>query len=58
MVVALLALIAIYTITQTEWGRGQAHKRVLAMLQNNAHGIVRMGPVMETCSRALRSMTW
>ena len=44
-VVVLLALIAIYTITQTEWGRGQVHKRVLAMLQNNAHGIVRMGPV-------------
>jgi translocation and assembly module TamB len=44
-VVVLLALIAIYTITQTEWGRGQVRKRVLATLQNNAHGIVRMGPV-------------
>ena len=44
-VVALLALIAVYAITQTEWGRAQVGKRILAMLQENAHGIVRMGPV-------------
>ena len=41
----LLALIALVVITQTDWGHGQVQKRVVAAIQGNAHGIVRMGPV-------------
>lgn len=43
--ILLLAVLAIFTITQTDWGRSQVRRRILAMLQENAHGIVRMGPV-------------
>ena len=41
----VLALIAIVVITQTDWGHGQVRKRVIAAIQGNAHGIVRMGPI-------------
>lgn len=44
-VVLLLAVFAVFMITQTDWGRGQVRKRILALLQENSHGIVRMGPV-------------
>ena len=43
--IALLVLIAVYAITETDWGHEQVRKRLEAMIQGNAHGIVRIGRI-------------
>src|SRR4051812_21160980 len=45
VILALVAVIAVFTITNTDWGRGQIRTRVLAAIQSNSHGIVRVGSV-------------
>ena len=44
-VVAILVVGGVFLITNTDWGREQVRKRVLAMIQDNSHGIVRIGRV-------------
>src|SRR5688500_19807566 len=41
-IVALVVLIAVYSITRTEWGHEQVRRRMLQALQNNTHGILRI----------------
>ncbi|HEX2721901.1 MAG TPA: hypothetical protein VHM24_03225, partial [Gemmatimonadaceae bacterium] len=46
--VALVIVILIggtFALTNTDWGRGQVKKRLLAMLESNSHGIIRIGRV-------------
>ncbi|HVF40137.1 MAG TPA: translocation/assembly module TamB domain-containing protein [Gemmatimonadaceae bacterium] len=42
---ALLALIGVFVLTNTDWGREQVRNRALSSLQNSAHGIVKIGRV-------------
>ncbi|MDP9176423.1 MAG: translocation/assembly module TamB [Gemmatimonadota bacterium] len=44
-IVALIALIAVYSITRTEWGHEQVRLRLQQALQNNTHGILRIGRI-------------
>ncbi len=41
----ILAIIGVFAITNTDWGRDQVRKRILAIIQSNSHGIVRIGSV-------------
>lgn len=43
--IALLVVIGIYAITKTEWGHEQVRRRLQTALQNNTHGILRMGRI-------------
>jgi translocation and assembly module TamB len=43
--VAILAVAAIVVLTNTDWGREQVRKRVVAAIQGTSHGIVRAGQV-------------
>ena len=43
--IALLVMIAIYAITETDWGHEQVRVRLQAALQNSSHGIVRIGRI-------------
>jgi len=43
--IALLVLIAVYAITETNWGHEQVRRRLQDALQNNSHGIVRIGRI-------------
>src|SRR4029078_4383714 len=45
VIVALLIVIGVFTLTNTDWGREQVRKRILATLQENSHGIIRIGSV-------------
>ena len=45
VVFLLLAWGAVYLITDTDWGRGQVRRRIVALIQSNSHGIVRLGAV-------------
>jgi len=42
---ALLAVVGVFVLTNTDWGRDQVRKRALSGLENNAHGIVKIGRV-------------
>ncbi len=44
-VLACLAVIFVFSIANTDWGRGQVRKRVVDLIQNNSHGIVKIGSV-------------
>src|SRR5688572_3365760 len=44
-IVALIVLIAVYTVTRTEWGHEQVRRRIQTALQNNTHGILRIGRI-------------
>ena len=44
-IVAVILAIGLYTLTNTDWGREQVRKRVVATLQDNSHGIVKIGKV-------------
>ena len=44
-IVAVLIVIGIFTLTQTDWGREQVRKRIVALLQDNSHGIIKVGSV-------------
>lgn len=41
----LLAWAAVYVITDTNWGREQVRKKLVALIQGNSHGIVKIGSV-------------
>jgi len=43
--IALLLLIGVYAITETDWGHEQVRKRFEALIQNNSHGVVRIGRI-------------
>ena len=42
---AVLAVIAVYTIANTDWGREQVKNRIVSAIQGNTHGIVKVGSV-------------
>jgi translocation and assembly module TamB len=44
-IVALLLVIGVFTLTNTDWGRDQVRKRIVALLQGNSHGIIKVGKV-------------
>ena len=43
--IALLVLIGVYAITKTEWGHEQVRRRLEAALQNDTHGILKIGRI-------------
>src|SRR5205823_9598782 len=43
--VALIVMIGIIVLTDTNWGRNQVRRRVEALIQSNSHGVVRLGSV-------------
>ncbi|HZK78720.1 MAG TPA: translocation/assembly module TamB domain-containing protein [Gemmatimonadaceae bacterium] len=45
VVLVILAVIAVLGITNTDWGREQVRKRIVAIFQTNSHGIVKVGSV-------------
>jgi translocation and assembly module TamB len=45
VIVAILLTIGLFTLTNTDWGREQVRKRVVAALQNNSHGIIKIGKI-------------
>jgi hypothetical protein len=45
VIVAILLVIGVYTITNTDWGREQVRRRIVALLQDNSHGIIKVGKV-------------
>ncbi|HEX6574119.1 MAG TPA: translocation/assembly module TamB domain-containing protein [Gemmatimonadaceae bacterium] len=45
VIVALLLVIGVYTLSNTDWGREQVRKRIVAILQGNTHGIIKVGKV-------------
>ncbi|HEX9249940.1 MAG TPA: hypothetical protein VF856_10600, partial [Gemmatimonadaceae bacterium] len=44
-VVVLLLIGAAYLLTNSDWGRERIRRYVLGIIQNNSHGIVRIGSV-------------
>src|SRR5260370_40137844 len=42
-VIALLVVIGVYAITETDWGREQVRVRLESASQSNSHGVVRIG---------------
>ena len=43
--IGLLVLIAVYAVTETDWGHEQVRRRLQDVVQNNSHGIVRIGRI-------------
>jgi translocation and assembly module TamB len=43
--IALLVMIAVYAITETDWGHEQVRKRLEALIQSNSHGVIRIGRI-------------
>jgi len=44
-VIALLIVIGVYAITETDWGREQVRARLQTAIQSNSHGVVRIGRI-------------
>ncbi len=44
-VIALLIVIGVYAITETDWGREQVRVRLQSAIQSNSHGVVRIGRI-------------
>ena len=44
-VVAVLVIGGVFLVTNTDWGREQVRKRLVAMIQDNSHGIIKVGRV-------------
>jgi translocation and assembly module TamB len=44
-IAAVLIVIGVFTLTNTDWGREQVRKRILSLLQENSHGIIKVGRV-------------
>ena len=44
-VIALLIVIGVYAITETDWGREQVRGRLQSAIQSNSHGVVRIGRI-------------
>jgi hypothetical protein len=45
VLLAVLAVVAVFTIANTDWGREKVRNRVVAAIQGNTHGIVKVGSV-------------
>ncbi|HUQ46815.1 MAG TPA: translocation/assembly module TamB domain-containing protein [Gemmatimonadaceae bacterium] len=45
VVLVVLVVIAVFTVANTDWGREKVRNRVVAMIQGNTHGIVKVGSV-------------
>lgn len=50
---AILVVGAVFTLTNTDWGREQVRSRVVGVLNDNAHGIVRVGRISGNILRGL-----
>ena len=44
-IVAILVVGGVYLVTNTNWGREQVRRRLVGLLQDNSHGIIRIGRV-------------
>jgi translocation and assembly module TamB len=44
-IVAILIVAGVFVLTNTDWGRNQVKRRIVATLQNTAHGIIKVGRV-------------
>ena len=44
-VIALLIVIGVYAITETDWGRERVRVRLQSAIQSNSHGVVRIGRI-------------
>ncbi|MES2522108.1 MAG: translocation/assembly module TamB domain-containing protein [Gemmatimonadota bacterium] len=51
--VVVLAVVAVFTLTNTDWGREQVRQRVVSALNGSAHGIVRVGRISGNMLRGL-----
>ena len=45
VMVALLLVVAVYLVSNTDWGRERVRRYVLNLIQSNSHGIVHIGSV-------------
>src|SRR5437867_3453915 len=44
-VIALLVVIGVYAITETDWGREEVRGRLQSAIQGTSHGVVRIGRI-------------
>src|SRR5512138_585379 len=44
-IVVVILVIGIFAVTNTDWGREQVRKRIVALLEDNSHGIIKVGKV-------------
>ena len=44
-IVAVIIVIGVFTVTNTDWGRERVRKRIVALLEDNSHGVIRIGKV-------------
>lgn len=45
MIVAVILIIGVFALTNTDWGREQVRKRIVTTLQESSHGIIKVGKV-------------
>ena len=45
VIVVVLIVIGVFTLTNTDWGREQVRRRIVSLLQDNSHGIIKVGSV-------------
>ena len=45
VIVAVILVIGVFTLANTDWGRDQVRKRIVATLQGNSHGIIKVGKI-------------
>src|SRR5690348_6059210 len=45
VVVAVIVVGGVFLLSNTDWGREQVRKKILATLQENSHGIIKIGKV-------------
>ncbi|HEU4880268.1 MAG TPA: hypothetical protein VFT21_12480, partial [Gemmatimonadaceae bacterium] len=44
-IVAVILIVGVFALTNTDWGREQVRKRIVSALQDNSHGIIKVGKV-------------
>jgi translocation and assembly module TamB len=45
VIVVVVLGVGVLVVTNTDWGREQVRKRIVALLQDNSHGIIKVGSV-------------
>ena len=45
VIAAVILVIGVFTLANTDWGRDQVRKRIVATLQGNSHGIIKVGKI-------------
>ena len=45
VIVAVILVIGVFTLANTDWGRDQVRKRIVATLQGSSHGIIKVGKI-------------